>query len=85
MSLWWMWAAVILVFTGLPALTMGLARLFGARDTWMLLLAAIPLLWSIIGGSAAFLLNVPQDLGLLAAVALWLAVSFRRRAGTMAP
>ena len=49
-----------------------------------LLLAAIPLLWSIIGGSAAFLLNVPQDSGLLAAAALWLAVSFWRWAGTIA-
>lgn len=31
---------------------------------WLLL---IPVLWTIIGGSAALLLNVPQDYGLLAA------------------
>ncbi len=49
-----------------------------------LLLAVVPLLWSLVGGSAAFLLNVPQDLGLVTAAALWLAVSFWRRAGTMA-
>ena len=34
-------------------------------------LAAVPLLWSVIGGSAAFILNVPQDLGLVAAAVLW--------------
>lgn len=33
--------------------------------------AAIPLFWSIIGGSAAFVLEVPQDLGLLAAALFW--------------
>lgn len=33
--------------------------------------AAIPLFWSIVGGSAAILLDVPQDLGLLAAALLW--------------
>ena len=31
------------------------------------MLFAAPLLWSLIGGQAAFLLEVPQDLGLLAA------------------
>ncbi|HSS65575.1 MAG TPA: DUF6064 family protein [Gammaproteobacteria bacterium] len=43
-----------------------------------LLLAAVPLLWSLIGGSAAFLLAVPQDLGLLAAALTWIAGSFSR-------
>lgn len=41
MSLPLMWALVALVFLGLPALTMGLARLFGARQWWMLLVAAL--------------------------------------------
>ena len=43
-------------------------------------LLAIPFLWSLVGGSAAFLLGVPQDWVLLLAgiVALWMA--FRPRA-----
>lgn len=35
------------------------------------MLAGIPVLWSVIGGSAAFLLDVPQDLGLLVAAIFW--------------
>ena len=31
-----------------------------------LILLIIPALWSVVGGSAAFLLNVPQDWALLA-------------------
>lgn len=41
--------------------------------------AAIPLFWSIVGGSAAFLLDVPQDLGLLAAALLWLVAAILPR------
>src|SRR6056297_3331270 len=36
------------------------------------MLAALPLVWAIIGASAAILLGVPEDLGLLIAVAAWL-------------
>jgi len=45
-------------------------------------LLAIPFLWSLVGGSAAFLLGVPQDWVLLIAgiAALWIA--FRRRAAS---
>jgi len=39
----------------------------------------IPLLWSIIGGSAALLLNVPQDYGLIAAGILGLIYLITRR------
>jgi hypothetical protein len=36
-----------------------------------LLVALIPLLWSIVGGSGAFLLDMPQDWGLPAAAVAW--------------
>jgi hypothetical protein len=42
---------------------------------WWLL--AIPVIWSLIGGSAAFLLQVPQDTVLLASGALTLALLWR--------
>lgn len=54
--------------------TLGLLLLASHPRRWIL--AAIPLLWCMIGGSAAFLLDVPQDLGLLAAAAMWIAGSF---------
>lgn len=54
--------------------TLGLLLLACHPRPWIP--AAIPLLWSVIGGSAAFLLNVPQDLGLLAAAGLWILGSF---------
>lgn len=47
---------------------------------WLLL---IPVLWALIGGSAAVLLNVPQDFGLIAA--LLLAVGFAVAAARDAP
>lgn len=40
-----------------------------------LLIATIPLLWTLIGASAALWLHVPQDWGLLAALLAWLACS----------
>jgi hypothetical protein len=40
---------------------------------------AIPLAWSAIGGTAAFALGVPQDLGLLAAGLLALTLLWRGR------
>jgi hypothetical protein len=52
--------------------TIGLLIL--ARYRSPLLLAAIPLIWSGIGGSAAFLLDIPQDLGLPAAGVSWVVV-----------
>jgi hypothetical protein len=56
--------------------TLGILLLVRHPRPW--LLALIPLLWSMIGGSAAFLLDVPQDLGLLAAAILWVVASLAR-------
>ncbi|MGC9371369.1 MAG: DUF6064 family protein [Paracoccaceae bacterium] len=47
----------------------------GRRGLW---LSAIPMLWAVIGGSAAVLLGVPQDFGLIAALLLSLAFALRR-------
>lgn len=47
----------------LTIFTLGLLLLTGARASQRLLV--IPIAWSLIGGSAAFLLGVPQDWGLL--------------------
>ena len=46
-----------------------------------LLLGAIPIAWAAIGGSAALLLEVPQDLGLVVAGSIWLAFSVAHRKG----
>lgn len=40
-----------------------------------LLVAAIPLLWSMVGGSAALLLDMPQDWGLPVAAVAWVAAT----------
>lgn len=56
--------------------TLGLLLLVGHPRPW--LLAAIPLLWGVIGGSAAFLLDIPQDLGLVAATVLWIVTALVR-------
>jgi hypothetical protein len=53
--------------------TLGLLLLVRHPRPWIL--ALIPFAWSVIGGSAAFLLGVPQDLGLIAAAILWVAGS----------
>ena len=42
-------------------------------------LAAIPLLWGLIGGSAALLLNVPQDFGLIVASGISIVMVIRQR------
>ena len=44
------------------------------------LLLLVPLIWSVIGGSAAIFLGVPQDLGLIAAgiIAISLLIKMRR-------
>jgi hypothetical protein len=46
----------------------------------------VPILWSLVGGQAAFLLDVPPDLGLLAAglIALGLALQTRKPSETVA-
>ncbi len=60
--------------------TLGLLLLARPVPWWLL---AIPLLWSLVGGSAAFLLGVPQDWGLAASgiAALWIAVRDRAHGG----
>jgi hypothetical protein len=83
----WGWAAGHpvreLPVLGVPCpttiLTLGL--LFWAAGGPPRYLLPIPLLWSAIGGSAAFALGVPQDLGLLAAGLLGLALLRRQRPG----
>lgn len=61
-----------------PTTIFTLGILLLARHPSPLLLAGIPLLWGVVGGSAALLLQVPQDLGLLVAAASWVMVSLRR-------
>jgi hypothetical protein len=46
-------------------LTAGLLMSVAPRPPWSLV--AIPILWTIVGGSAAFLLGVWADLGLIVA------------------
>ncbi|ASY66925.1 putative membrane protein (plasmid) [Sinorhizobium sojae CCBAU 05684] len=65
--------------------TIGVLLLGSSRTAWWLLV--IPALWGIVGGSAALLIGVPQDYGLIAAfllvlafaTAYWLGASFARR------
>jgi hypothetical protein len=54
--------------------TFGLLLIMRSRLPWALL--AIPVAWAVIGGSAAFLLGVPQDwaLPLSAGVIVWMAL-----------
>ena len=58
-------------------LTLGILSIANGRGSGLLL--AIPVLWAAIGGSAAFLLGVPQDLGLIVAALLVLGVKARPR------
>jgi hypothetical protein len=53
--------------------TFGLLLIMRSRLRWALL--AIPVAWAVIGGSAAFLLGVPQDwaLPLAAGITVWMA------------
>ena len=62
--------------------TLGLLLLIEGRMPWHLI--AIPVLWSLVGGSAAWLLGVPEDLSLTLAglAALGLALRRNRRAET---
>lgn len=61
--------------------TFGLLLLTSTRVPWWLL--AVPVAWSLLGGSAAFLLGIAQDWPLLFSglSAVWLRVRDRRRAG----
>lgn len=74
----------------------GVAPCPTAIFTWGLLLLAahrtpvhltiVPLLWSLIGGSAAWLLDMPEDYSLLAAAALGIAlIVAKSRAGGVDP
>lgn len=61
-----------------PTVIFTLGVLMLARGRRRLWLSAIPMLWAVIGGSAAVLLGVPQDFGLIAALLLALAFALRR-------
>jgi hypothetical protein len=53
--------------------TLGILMLLDYPHRWWL--AAIPLLWGIVGGSAALLLDMPQDWGLPTAALAWIAAT----------
>jgi hypothetical protein len=55
-----------------PTTIFTLGMLLAAAHPRPLLLGAVPLAWAMIGGSAAFLLHVPQDLGLFVAGLAWI-------------
>lgn len=65
---------------GLPCpttlFTFGVLLMAAPNGTRVLVVA--PLLWAVIGASAAFVLGVPQDLSLLAVVVLGVYMLFRR-------
>lgn len=69
----------------LTIFTFGVLMLIGAGARW--LPAIIPMLWSIIGGTAALMLAVPQDAMLPVAAVVFVAVgrAERRRALTSRP
>jgi hypothetical protein len=52
-----------------------------ARRPFPRFLLAVPIIWSVVGGSAAFSLNVPQDLGLVVAGLTGFALLFRMGPG----
>jgi hypothetical protein len=60
----------------LAIFTFGLLLMAEPRAPWHLLV--IPLLWAAVGGSAAWLLAMPQDLALPAAAVLAAALAFRK-------
>jgi hypothetical protein len=62
-----------------PTTIFTLALLVTASYPRPLLLAVVPLLWAVIGSSAAYLLDVPQDWGLFAASLIWFAAWISHR------
>ena len=56
--------------------TLAILMIVQHRRPW--LIAAVPLIWSLVGGSAALMLRVPQDTGLIVC-GLLLVVAFARR------
>lgn len=58
-----------------PTTIFTLGLLMVASHPRLILLGAIPVFWAAIGGTAAFLLDVPQDLGLVIAGLVWLGFS----------
>ena len=60
--------------------TLGLLLLARPMAWWLIV---IPFLWSLVGGSAAYLLAMPQDWVLLVSgvVALWVAYRYRANGG----
>ena len=66
-----------------PTTIFTLGLLTVASHPRLLLLAAVPVLWAAIGGSAALLLAVPQDLGLVIAGLVWLVFWFGKKKGSL--
>lgn len=66
----------------LTLFTLGLFVLACPALPWALVV--VPLLWSLVGGSAAFLLGVPQDWPLLASGLVVLPLLRLRRTGSVA-
>ena len=68
---------------GLPCpttiFTFGVLAFLARPYPWQVFV--VPVLWSLIGGQAAFLLSVPQDLGLLVAGALGVILALNSRVG----
>jgi hypothetical protein len=78
-SLLWLHAYPAMPLFGVapcPTTIFTLGVLLLSRYRRPLALSGIPLVWSVIGGSAAILLHVPQDWGLFIAAAAWLAIHF---------
>lgn len=63
-----------------PTTIFTIGLLLWAEGRHVALVLAIPILWAAIGGTAAILLSVPQDLGLYVAggAALWLLIRAQR-------
>jgi Family of unknown function (DUF6064) len=69
---------------GLPCPTtiFTIGMLAMARASKVRIALVVPILWSLVGGQAAFLLDVPPDFGLLAAGLIALGFALRIRRGT---
>ena len=61
-----------------PTTIFTLGLLMVASHPRPMLLAAVPLIWAAIGGTAAFLLEVTQDWGLVVAGLIWLGAFIER-------